>query len=204
LANQQTPNALNAIHLACDLISVLREKQQTIQNSADTTDDDSTNIPYTTVHVGRVVTDQALNIVPNLCTVNFEIRHTSFDNPTEILKDIQQAAKGIVEKARDQATEADIEFDVWNAYPGLDTPEESYVVDFVKSLVGANSTTYVAFGTEGGLFSERIGIPTVVCGPGSMNQGHKPDEYIAIEQLNQCDQMLQRLNQFLATSKLHT
>jgi len=191
------PLALNAIHLACDLIGVLRDKQSAIQSGFGLDDSDPSKIPYTTIHVGRIVTDQALNIVPNLCTVHFEIRHNAQDNPMEILNDIKRSAGEIIDSARNQAAEANIEFDVWNAYPGLDTPDDSDVVEFVKSLVGANSTTYVAFGTEGGLFSEKVGIPTVVCGPGSMNQGHKPDEYIEIGQLNQCDQMLQRLNEFL-------
>lgn len=196
------PNALNAIHLACDLVNVIRDMQADIQLRTDLTDSDPGEVPYTTLHVGQINASQALNIVPNLCTVKFEIRHTSADDPTALLNDIQQAADNIVQKARINIPEAAIELDVWNAYPGLDTSEESSVVEFVKSLVGANSTTYVAFGTEGGLFSEKLGIPTVVCGPGSMNQGHKPDEYIEVEQLNRCDAMLQRLINFLKDEEL--
>ena len=67
------------------------------------------------------------------------------------------------------------------------------MVEFVKSLVGANDTSYVAFGTEGGLFSTQLNIPTVVCGPGSMAQGHKPDEYIEVEQMQRCEVMMERL-----------
>ena len=51
----------------------------------------------------------------------------------------------------------------------------------------------VAFGTEGGLFSETLGLPTVVCGPGSMEQGHKPDEFLSLDQLVRCDAMMDRL-----------
>ena len=57
----------------------------------------------------------------------------------------------------------------------------------VKQLTGANSVTKLAFGTEGGLFSQRLGVETVVIGPGSIEQAHKPDEYIDAEQLQQCD-----------------
>ena len=64
------------------------------------------------------------------------------------------------------------------------------MVRFVKSLTGANHTKKVAFGTEGGLFSGQLDIPTVVCGPGSMMQGHKPDEYVEISQIERCDAML--------------
>jgi acetylornithine deacetylase len=195
------PNALNAIHLATDLVNVLREQQETIKQRYKGSEELS-EVPYTTVHVGRINADQALNIVPNLCTVNFEIRHTAQDNPVEILNAIKSAADDIVIKARQQADTAAIEFDVWNAYPGLDTPVQAPVVEFVKSLVGANDTSYVAFGTEGGLFSAHCGIPTVVCGPGSMQQGHKPDEFIEQSQLQQCDDMLDKLVEFLALRSL--
>ena len=57
----------------------------------------------------------------------------------------------------------------------------------------ANDTIKVAYGTEGGLFSSKIEVPTVICGPGSMAQGHKPDEYVSIEQIERCDAMLERL-----------
>ena len=69
----------------------------------------------------------------------------------------------------------------------------SITVSFVKSLSGSNDTIKVAFGTEGGLFSSELLIPTVVCGPGSMNQGHKPDEFVSAVQLKACDQMLSTL-----------
>lgn len=194
------PNALNAIHLACDLVSVLKEKQAEIVTRYNLDEISSSEIPYTTIHAGRIVTDQALNIVPNLCIVNFEIRHTSEDDPVEILNEIRLAADSIVKNYRVKAREAAIEFDVWNSYPGLNTPDDMQIVEFVKSLVGSNSTTSVAFGTEGGLFSQNVGIPTVVCGPGSMNQGHKPDEYIELDQLNQCDQMMRRLIEYLSSA----
>ena len=67
------------------------------------------------------------------------------------------------------------------------------MVNFVKARTGANGTIKVAFGTEGGLFDARLGIPTVICGPGSMAQGHKPDEYVSAEQLAKCEAMMAAL-----------
>jgi acetylornithine deacetylase len=81
---------------------------------------------------------------------------------------------------------------LWD-YPGLGTPSDAGVVNFVKGLTGANGTIKVAFGTEGGLFDQRLGIPTVICGPGSMAQGHKPDEFVTLEQLARCQAMLAAL-----------
>jgi acetylornithine deacetylase len=115
------------------------------------------------------------------------------DKPSEILDRMESVATNIVEEARKHAPEADIKITVTNTYPGLNTPTDADVVSFVKSLTGANGTIKVAFGTEGGLFDQDLDIPTVVCGPGSMAQGHKPDEYVSIAQLDKCDAALKEL-----------
>ncbi len=185
------PNAFNAIHLASDLVSAIRATQASIREACN--DPDLSGVPYTTVHVGRIKTDQALNIVPSLCEVFFEIRHTANDDPHAILNDITHSVKSLISEAQLQAPEANIEFEIWNDYPGLDTPADAEVVAFVQSLVDENTTTSVAFGTEAGLFSEKVGIPTVVCGPGSMDQGHKPDEFVSIDQIQRCETMMDRL-----------
>ncbi|MGB0800011.1 MAG: M20/M25/M40 family metallo-hydrolase, partial [Planktomarina sp.] len=134
-----------------------------------------------------------LNIVPNHCELDFEIRNLAQDDPVAILDRLKDQAADLVAQARIIAPEADITFDIFNTYPGLNTDLGEQVVGFVKSLTGANGTCKVAFGTEGGLFDQRLGIPTVVCGPGSMDQGHKPDEYVTLDQLGQCDVMLDNL-----------
>jgi acetylornithine deacetylase len=71
--------------------------------------------------------------------------------------------------------------------------------NFVKGLTGANGTIKVAFGTEGGLFDQRLQVPTVICGPGSMMQGHKPDEFVTVDQLARCEAMLAALLKRLET-----
>ncbi len=71
-------------------------------------------------------------------------------------------------------------------------PEDSEVVALAKALTGANDTTKVAFGTEAGLFQEHD-IPTVVCGPGAIDQAHKPDEFVSLEQVARCEAFMSRL-----------
>jgi len=112
---------------------------------------------------------------------------------------LRVATGEIIAEAQHLAPEADIVIETFNAYPGLDTRPDANVVEFVKSLTGANGTIKVAFGTEGGLFDERLGVPVVVCGPGSMEQGHKPDEFVSLEQLQRCDSMLAKLVERLET-----
>jgi acetylornithine deacetylase len=75
----------------------------------------------------------------------------------------------------------------------MNTPPDSEVVGFMKSITGGNSTGKISFGTEGGLFQQRLGVPTVVCGPGSIAVAHKPDEYIEEAQMMRCEQVLERI-----------
>ncbi|MEI9400810.1 acetylornithine deacetylase [Mesorhizobium argentiipisi] len=185
------PLALNAIHLGCDFVRALRDEQDRLAREGAR--DGDYDIPYTTVHVGKINAGVALNIVPNLCQVDFEIRNIAADDAAGILDRLRGAAARIAADAASTAPEAAIDIEITNTYPGLDTPVASEAVAFVKSLTGANDTVKVAFGTEGGLFSRDLGTPAVVCGPGSMAQGHKPDEFVSVEQLRRCDEMLERL-----------
>ncbi len=185
------PFALNAIYLANDLILAIRDLQVDVIETCG--HDDGYDVPYTTLHVGVIQGGVALNIVPNVCTFRFEIRNIVEDDPEPILDRIRAAAAEILAKAQAEFPEADIEIEVTNRYPSLGTPENAEVVSFVKSLSGSNGTMKVAFGTEGGLFDQKLGVPTVVCGPGSMMQGHKPDEFVSVEQLAKCDEMLTKL-----------
>jgi acetylornithine deacetylase len=189
------PMALNALHLATDLVQAIRAEQARI--AAGGARDGDYDVPYTTLHVARIRGGDALNIVPNRASVDFEIRHLAEDDPEEILGRIHHAAQAIVAAAEDD--DAAIEIEQVLSYPGLGTPPDAGVVAFVKALTGANATIKVAFGTEGGLFTERLGIPVVVCGPGSMAQGHKPDEFVTREQLARCDAMLDALIDRLGT-----
>ena len=185
------PFALNALHLACDFVAELRDMQYSLAQSGP--QDADYDVPYTTVHVGKIIGGDVLNIVSNRCEVFFEIRNIAQDNPCFLMDEMRQRAKKIVTQAKEKASEANIEITITNSYPGLNTPTDAKVVEFVKGLTMANDTIKVAYGTEGGLFSSKIDVPTVICGPGSMAQGHKPDEYVSIEQIERCDAMLERL-----------
>ena len=182
------PMALNALHLAADFIISLRAVQADI--AANGASDDDYDVPYTTVHAGIVKGGVQVNIVPNNATVDFEIRSLAQDDTDALIARLRAAAEGIVAPHRAQFPEAAITIErLWD-YPGLGTPPGAEVVRFVQSLTGANGTIKVAFGTEGGLFDARLGIPTVICGPGSMAQGHKPDEYVSLDQIDRCRAML--------------
>jgi acetylornithine deacetylase len=143
--------------------------------------------------VGRIDGGTALNIVPNQCTVDFEIRNIGQDNAQTVLDQIVGGAAKIAKRQRPRFPGAGIRIDVLNSYPGLVTASDAEVVTFVRKIVEYPQPLKVAFGTEGGLFSTRLGVPTVICGPGSMEQGHRPDEFVALSQLEACDRMMDRL-----------
>jgi acetylornithine deacetylase len=190
------PLALNAIHLGCDFVSAIRAEQERLARDGER--DADYDIPYTTLHVGKMNAGIALNIVPNRCDLEFEVRNVAADDADKILNRLRSVAEGIALEASKIASEAAIEIEVINTYPGLDTPTNSQAVAFVKSLTGANATVKVAFGTEGGLFRRDLGTSTVICGPGSMMQGHKPDEFVSVGQMRRCDDMLAKLLERLA------
>jgi len=136
---------------------------------------------------------RALNIVPAECQFDFEVRALPSDDPQQVAEQLRDYAETeLLPKMRAVKAEADIRFSELSAYPALATDPESEVAQLLARLSGSDEFSTVAFGTEGGLF-DQAGIPTVVCGPGSMDQGHKPDEFVSVEQLAACDAMLLRL-----------
>ena len=185
------PMALNALHLAADFIGALRGIQADV--TLHGVQDGDYDVPYATLHAGKMQGGVQVNIVPNTATVDWEIRAPAGEDVAGLIARVQAAADRIVLPLRRDFPEADILIErLWD-YPGLGTDTNSSVVRFVQSLTGANGTIKVAFGTEGGLFDARLGIPTVICGPGSMAQGHKPDEWVSLEQLARCEAMLAAL-----------
>ena len=185
------PMALNALHLAADFIVALRGIQADVALKG--VQDGDYDVPYATLHAGKMQGGVQVNIVPNAATVDWEIRAPAGEAVPGLIARVQAAAEAIVAPLHAEFPEAAIHVErLWD-YPGLGTASDASVVNFVKSLTGANGTIKVAFGTEGGLFSQRLGIPTVICGPGSMAQGHKPDEWVSLEQLGRCEAMLNAL-----------
>lgn len=185
------PYFINALHLAVDFVSEIREIQARYEFEGAR--DDAYAIPYTTLHVGKISGGMALNIVPDKAELTFEYRHLAADNPEHIMRRLQEAADQVAKRYQDRFESARIELDRYNAYPGLDTAKDDQAAILAQRLAGHQDITKVPFGTEAGFFAD-LGIPTVVCGPGSMeDQGHKPDESIEISQLDACDRMMDRI-----------
>lgn len=190
------PIGVNAVYMAADLVQAIRKEQQQIADLG--LRDDGYEVPYTTLHVGRLHGGDVMNIVPNNASVGFEIRYLPEDDGAAIADRIKLSAEAIASTYRPVFKQARFEFAEVQNYPGLNTPVDSEAVRFVHELTGGNSTGKITFGTEGGLFQHVLGTPAVVCGPGNIAVAHKPDEHVSGEQLAQCDAMLERLVDRLA------
>src|SRR5262249_15145960 len=151
------------------------------------------DVPYTTVHTGLISGGTALNIVPRDCWFDFELRHLPAHDPYALLGELKRyAAEELEPRMQAVARDTGITWQGLSSFPGLATDEAAPVITLAKSASGANASSKVAFGTEAGLFSA-AGIPTVVCGPGSIDQAHKPNEFVAAEQIAQCERFVRRM-----------
>jgi len=148
--------------------------------------------PYSTIHTGVVKGGTALNIVPRECSFVFEFRTLPGDAPEPLLAEVKRFAATLETEMQRTAPETGISFEVLTDTPGLSEAVDSDVADLVRALTGANEVGKVSFGTEAGLFQE-ADIPTIVCGPGSIDEAHRPNEFIAIDQVRQCEAFLRRL-----------
>ncbi|MFD2740656.1 acetylornithine deacetylase [Sulfitobacter aestuarii] len=185
------PRHVNALHLAGDFLTLLRRLQQGYASGG--AQDTAYDIPFSTIHAGRLQGGTALNIVPDRAEIDFELRHLAADGLEDFQRHLEAEVETLLAPWRAEHPAAGIEVALTNTYPGLDVKAEDRAVQRVAALCGEPDPVKVAFGTEAGFFAG-LGIPTIVCGPGDMaGQGHKADEYLERTQLAACDRMLDRI-----------
>jgi len=190
------PKGVNAVEYAAEAISYLKRMGRRF--ASDGPFDPDYDVPHTTVHTGVIQGGTALNIVPKDCRFDFEFRHLPAQDPEALYGDFKRYVESELEPEMKRiAAETGFGFEPISQFPGLDTAEDAEITTLAKGLALANGTTKIAFGTEGGLIQE-ADIPTVVCGPGSIEQAHKPDEYCDLSQIAQCEAFLERLRGTLA------
>ena len=185
------PHGVNAVEMSALVIVRLRAMADEKRENGPF--DRDFDVPYTTVHTGVVRGGTQLNIVPKDCQFDFEFRHLPADDPKEMFAVIKRYAEDELQPAmRAIAPDAGFTWNQLSMTPGLDSAEDDEAVELAKNLTGANATSKVAFGTEAGLF-QKAGIPTVICGPGSIDQAHKPNEFVSLDQVALCEAMMRRL-----------
>ncbi len=173
---------VNAITVAAKIIAYVDSIQQRIANEGPF--DSEFDPPYTTLHCGVMHGGTVNNIIPNQCQFDFEIRNLPNQSTLPLFAEIESYAKTEL-LPRMHAVSADTRIDWHNIgdYPGLDTPANDSLIPMISTLLDNHATPgKVSYGTEGGYF-HNAGIPTIICGPGSIEQAHKPNEFIDLAQL---------------------
>jgi acetylornithine deacetylase len=187
---------VNAVEAAAELVAYLKGMAR--RKRAEGPFDAGFTPPYTTVHTGVIRGGTALNIVPRECSFDFEFRNIPADDTDLLLDEVKRhAATALLPEMRAVSAAAGIAFDELNAVDGLDIAPDHPLVLLAQSLTGANDTGKVSFCAEAGLYQE-ADIPTVICGPGSIEVAHRPDEYVALGQIRQCESFMRRLMDHLA------
>jgi acetylornithine deacetylase len=182
---------VNAVEAAAELVAHLKSMARRKREEGPFEPDYAP--PYTTIHTGLIRGGTALNIVPKECSFDFEFRLLPQDDPEAPLRELAAFAEArLLPEMRAVRPETGIRFEEISSFPGLDTAADAEVTRLVAALSGVNGTGKVSFGSEAGLF-QATGIPTVVCGPGSIEEAHKPDEFIALDQIMKCERFVRRL-----------
>lgn len=188
------PNGVNAVEYSARLVVEIRNIAKRLEQEEKR--HDGYEVPFTTVQTGVIEGGQASNIVPGVCNFRFDIRSLPWTDPETIVNEINEFAQTVlVPEMREVAPEADIRIAQKGMVPGFTIAEDDPLTRFVKRLVGTNEPArYVTFGSEAGHF-QNADIPAVICGPGSIEQAHRPDEFVSLEQLALCEDFLDRLAQ---------
>ncbi len=180
-----------AVMYAARLINWLAERQR--DNRARACPDCPFAPAYSTLHCGLIQGGTAQNITARDCRFVTDIRTLPDENPMDYFRALERFARDVLEpEMRAVHPDTGIDFSIRAAVPGFFADEDDAAVQLVKGLTGQNVTEVVAYGAEAGQF-HAAGLSVVVCGPGSIEQAHQPDEYISVEQLEAGTAFMRRL-----------
>ncbi len=185
------PQGVNAVEAAAEAIAFLKRMARRYRDNGPY--DRGFDIAHTTVHTGVIRGGSAVNIVPDACVFDFEFRNLPGDDPLAMVAEFTQfIAESIEPEMRAVDPACGFSIAPLSAMPALGNAPEAAVVGLAQELSGHHDFGKVSFGTEAAHF-QRQGIPAVVCGPGSIAQAHKANEYVEVDQVLQCEAFMRRL-----------
>ena len=186
-----TPHGCNAIEYAAQLICYIRQLADHFREVGPF--DHYYDVPFTTVSTNMIQGGIAQNIIPAMCDFTFEFRHLPRVKPHDIIDRIKTYIKNELQPnmQKEQAM-ASIEIDNLAAVPSFEMAEDEAIHQWVNHIIGQGDIKKVSYATEAGLF-QQADIPTMVCGPGSIEQAHRANEFIALSQLHHCEEFLRQL-----------
>lgn len=191
--HSSTDRGVNAISYAAEIVTFIDDIQEEMRGRPS--DVEGFDPPYCTVHAGRIKGGVAANVTPNYCEIEWDYRPIPGTDEDEIYNRYCDFIDTVIlPKMRKRSADyGDVKTDYLAKVPCLFPETGSDAEALVKHLAEQNSTHVVSYGTEAGIFYQKGGVPAVVCGPGSILQAHKADEYIDISELAACDRFLDRL-----------
>ena len=182
--SSEPEKGVSAVEYASKYVNKLLELREKLKSKEPK--DSIFNPPYSTMQIGGIFGGIAHNVIADKCKVNWEIRPIVKEDGIFVNNEIDKFANEILlPEMKKVFSKSLIIKEIIGEITGFDRVETSKACEFVSSITGDNSREVVSFGTEAGLFQE-IGISTVVCGPGSIEQAHKIDEYIKLDELKKC------------------
>ncbi len=185
-----TKQGVNAISYASRLIGYVDTLAEEISHRDD--NDTLFDVPYSTLSVGTIKGGTATNIVPNLCEFTFDYRNLPHMTQDDILAPIQAKVAELSAQMQERAADTGIELLQEESVPAMTDSDSAELQALIAALTGDDKRYKVAYATEGGQFTN-AGIPTIICGPGSIEQAHKADEYVELSEIERCDGFLQKL-----------
>jgi acetylornithine deacetylase len=185
-----TPKSVNAIEMAARVIGKVRDMAEDFERSEPRYE--GFDVPFSTASVGQFHGGIADNVVPRDAEFRYEFRDLPTADAKRMQSDVLAYAASIEPAMKKVAPDAGFRFETICEIPSFLGAAGDPVTLLAQRLAGEDRTTLVAFGTEAGLF-KNAGIPTVVCGPGSIEQAHQPDEFVSLEQLARCELFMERL-----------
>lgn len=186
-----TDRGCNAIEHAASLICKIREIAESHKRQGPY--DKAYDVPYTTLSTNQIQGGIAVNTIPELCEFTYEFRNLPGMNADALQEQIEAYIRqDLVPAMQAEHAAANIEVSSSSRAPGLSAEETAEITRLVRALTDDQETRKVAYGTEAGLF-QSLGVPTVICGPGHIEQAHKANEFIDIEQLEECERFLRKM-----------
>ncbi|MEO6102842.1 MAG: M20/M25/M40 family metallo-hydrolase, partial [Pseudoxanthomonas sp.] len=186
-----TPRGVNAIEYAARVISFIQDLSWREEERGMRVE--GLDVPFTTLSTNVITGGNGKNIIPAECEFFFDYRYVPGMAPDAMINDIRRyVAEQVEPRMRRQHPDAGVELELTGEIPGLNADEENHFTQLAKSLLRPQASAKVSYGTEAGFFQGK-GIPSIVCGPGSIDNAHKADEYVPLEQLAECERFLDKL-----------
>ncbi len=186
-----TPQSVNAVEMAARVVGKVRDMAESFENSERRYE--GFDVPFSTASVGQFHGGIADNVVPRDAEFRYEFRNLPTADAAAMQKEVLAYASRAEEAMKRVAPDAGFTFETICEVPSFLSTANEPITKLALRLSKEQRTTLVAFGTEAGIF-KGAGIPTVVCGPGSITQAHQPDEFVSLAQLARCEQFLQGLS----------